>query len=45
MDWRPVYAAATRDDVDALARLEEEGMSLALADPVGGCRYIAHSQH
>mmetsp|Transcript_17480 Transcript_17480/g.34540 ORF Transcript_17480/g.34540 Transcript_17480/m.34540 type:complete len:421 (-) Transcript_17480:487-1749(-) len=36
-DWRPVFAAAEENAVDALARLEANGFSLALADPVHGC--------
>jgi hypothetical protein len=38
MDWRQVYSAAGNNDVEELARLENEGYSLSLADPVGGCR-------
>lgn len=37
-DWRPVYAAAEENAVDALSHLEADGFSLALADPVHGCR-------
>ena len=37
MDWRPVYAAALSNNVDLLAQLEADGMSLSLADPVEGC--------
>jgi hypothetical protein len=36
MDWRPVYAAASSNNVDLLAALETDGLSLALADPVDG---------
>jgi hypothetical protein len=37
MDWRLVYAAASSNNVDLLAALETDGLSLALADPVDGC--------
>jgi hypothetical protein len=33
-----VYAAAEENAVDALSHLEADGFSLALADPVHGCR-------
>eukprot|EP00615_Pteridomonas_danica_P008560 CAMPEP_0114340852 /NCGR_PEP_ID=MMETSP0101-20121206/8643_1 /TAXON_ID=38822 ORGANISM="Pteridomonas danica, Strain PT" /NCGR_SAMPLE_ID=MMETSP0101 /ASSEMBLY_ACC=CAM_ASM_000211 /LENGTH=381 /DNA_ID=CAMNT_0001474233 /DNA_START=154 /DNA_END=1296 /DNA_ORIENTATION=+ len=37
MDWRPIYAAASNNNVEELSRLENEGLSLSLADPVGHC--------
>ena len=36
-DWRPVYDAATLNDVDALHRLEADDHSLIQSDPVEGC--------
>jgi len=37
MDWRPVYAAASSNNADLLAALENDGQSFSLADPVDGC--------
>ena len=37
MDWRPVYAAASKYNVEDLKKLEAEGISLSLADPVQFC--------